>query len=278
VNGEIVWNRGVSRGEYFNDGDELGASRVALIGPRIATELFGGSDPVGETIRIGDVPFVVKGVLIPKGMDPHGNDLDLDVIIPITTMMKRILNVDYIAFGKIVLNDESQMEEAVSAITAILKERHHITDDSQLDFSIITPVFVRETISKMTRVFNVFLPLISLIALLAAGIVIAVLMVMSVNERVSEIGLRKAVGARSKDILFQFIAEVSATSIVGGIIGIALGLAAFGLVKMHMQIPFNLPLLVILGIIVLPILVGIGAGIIPARKASKYNPVDALRS
>jgi len=129
-------------------------------------------------------------------------------------MMKRIMNVDYIAMGKVVLNDESQMDEAVSSITAILKERHHITDDSQIDFSLITPVFVRETISKMTRVFNVFLPLISLIALLAAGIVIVILMYMSVNERVSEIGLRKAVGARSQDILFQFIAEVSATSLV----------------------------------------------------------------
>jgi putative ABC transport system permease protein len=103
-------------------------------------------------------------------------------------------------------------------------------------------------------------------------------MYMSVNERVSEIGLRKAVGARSKDILFQFIAEVSATSLVGGTIGIGLGLAAFGIVRMHMQIPFNLPVVVIAGIILLPILVGIVAGIIPARKASKYNPVDALRS
>lgn len=278
VNGEIVWNRGVIRGEYFNEAEELGASRVALIGPRIATVLFGNSDPIGETIRIGDVPFVVKGVLVSKGVDPHGNDLDLDVIIPITTMMKRIMNVDYIAMGKVVLNDESRMDEAVSNITAILKERHHITDDSQLDFSLITPVFVRETIGKMTRVFNVFLPLISLIALLAAGIVIVILMYMSVNERVSEIGLRKAVGARSKDILFQFIAEVSATSLVGGIIGIGLGLAAFGIVRMHMQIPFNLPLVLIAGIILLPILVGIVAGIIPARKASKCNPVDALRS
>ncbi len=278
VNGEIVWNRGVISGEYFNEGEVMGASRVALIGPRIATVLFGNSDPVGETIRVGDVPFVVKGVLVSKGVDPHGNDLDLDVIIPITTLMKRIMNVDYIAMGKVVLKDESQMDEAVRSITAILKERHHITDESQLDFSLITPVFVRETIHKMTRVFNVFLPLISLIALLAAGIVIVVLMYISVNERVSEIGLRKAVGARSKDILFQFIAEVSATSLLGGIIGIALGLAAFGIVRMHMQIPFNLPLVVITGIILLPILVGIIAGAIPARKASKYNPVDALRS
>jgi putative ABC transport system permease protein len=142
---------------------------------------------------------------------------------------------------------------------------------------IVTPAFVREKISEMTRVFNVLLPLISLIALLAAGIVIVVLMLMSVNERIAEIGLRKAVGARSRDVLIQFITEVSTTSLLGGIIGMAIGLAAFALVSTHMQIPFELSPLIFLGGFILPVLVGIIAGIMPARKAAKYNPVDALR-
>ncbi len=277
VQGEFVWNRGVSKGQYFNEGEELNASRIALIGPKIAQFLFGDADPIGESIRIGGTPFTVKGVLIPKGVDPHGNDLDLDIVIPITTLMKRMLNVDYLLMGKIALRENADMDEAVRSITAVLNERHHITDGSNSDFTILTPAFVKEKISEMTRVFNVFLPLISLIALLAAGIVIVVLMFISVNERMAEIGLRKAVGARSKDLMYQFITEVSATSLVGGIMGMVTGLALFAMISTMMQIPFRLSFIVFAGAILLPVAVGIMAGIIPARKAARYNPVDALR-
>jgi len=277
VNGQFVWNRGVIKGEYFNDGEELNASRVALIGSGIAVTLFGTSDPIGAQIRIGDVPFVVKGVLEPKGVDPHGNDLDLDVVVPITTMMKRMMNVDYIIMAKIILNDENRMDEAVSGITAVLNERHHLTENGKSDFSIITPTFVKEKIKEMTKVFSVFLPSISLIALLAAGIVIIVLMFMSVNERISEIGLRKAVGARSKDVLFQFMTEVSITSLIGGIIGMTFGLACFKVFGLFMNFPFYVPWQILVFGVLLPVLVGIAAGIIPARKAARYNPVEALR-
>lgn len=275
--GAIVWNRGVSSGEYFTEEEEITASRVALIGPGIATALFGSADPVGAQIRISNIPFTVKGVLVPKGVDPHGSDLDLEIVVPITTLMKRMLNVDYLSLGKFILNDETQMEEAVKGITAVLKERHHITEDNNADFMVITPTFVKEKISEMTRIFNVFLPLISLIALLAAGIVIVVLMLMSVNERIGEIGLRKAVGARSKDVLFQFVAEVSITSMFGGIVGMAIGLACFALISIKMQVPFSLSVLMLICGFVLPVMVGIIAGITPARKAAKYNPVDALK-
>jgi len=277
VNGQFVWNRGVIKGEYFNEGEELNASRVALIGSGIAVTLFGTSDPIGAQIRIGDVPFVVKGVLEPKGVDPHGNDLDLDVVVPITTMMKRMMNVDYIIMAKIILNDENRMDEAVSGITAVLNERHHLTENGKSDFSIITPTFVKEKIKEMTKVFSVFLPSISLIALLAAGIVIIVLMFMSVNERISEIGLRKAVGARSKDVLFQFMTEVSITSLIGGIIGMTFGLACFKVFGLFMNFPFYVPWQILVFGVLLPVLVGIAAGIIPARKAARYNPVEALR-
>ena len=155
-NGQIVWNRGVIKGEYFDDGEELNASRVALIGTKIAETLFGSSDPVGAQIRIGNVPFTVKGVLEPKGVDPHGNDMDMDVVVPITTMMKRMMNVDYIGMAKIVLSDENRMDEAVSGITAVLNERHHLSDGKS-DFSILTPTFVKAKIKEMTKVFNVFL-------------------------------------------------------------------------------------------------------------------------
>jgi putative ABC transport system permease protein len=277
TNGQFVWNRSVSKGEYFNEGEELNASRVAVIGPRVAETLFGTSDPVGAQIRIGEVPFIIKGVLEPKGVDPHGNDLDLDVIVPITTIMKRMMNVDYITHAKVILTDENKMDEVVSGITAVLNERHHLTNEGKSDYSIVTPTFVKEKIKEMTKVFNVFLPLISLIALLAAGIVIVVLMFMSVNERISEIGLRKAVGARSRDVLFQFLVEVSVTSLLGGMIGMSIGLACFKVFGSFMNFPFYIPWQIFVFGILLPVLVGMAAGVIPARKAARYHPVEALK-
>jgi putative ABC transport system permease protein len=220
---------------------------------------------------------MVKGVLEPKGVDPHGNDMDLDVIVPITTMMKRVMNVDYISMVKIIVTDENKMDEIVTGITSVLNERHHISGTDESDFMIITPTFVKENIRKMTRVFTVLLPIISLIALLAAGIVIVVLMLMSANERISEIGLRKAVGARSKDILFQFLIEVSSTSILGGIIGVTIGLVCFKIFASFMQLSFSIPWQIYVLGTILPVLVGITAGIFPAKKAAKYNPVEALR-
>jgi putative ABC transport system permease protein len=276
VNGQFIWNRGVALGEYFNDSEELNATRVAVIGPGIAEELFGKSNPVGDQLRIGNIPFIVKGVLEPKGVDPHGNDLDMDIIVPITTLMKRMMNVDYILMGKFVLADENRMKEAVAGITATLNERHHLSGNGSSDYSILTPTFVQEKIREMTRVFNVFLPLISLIALLAAGIVIVVLMLMSVNDRVSEIGLRKAVGARSKDISIQFLIEISATSLFGGIIGMVIGLSFFKMFGMMMHLPFYIPWQNFVIGIILPVLLGVISGLVPARKAANLDPVVAL--
>jgi putative ABC transport system permease protein len=277
VNGQFVWNRGVSSGAYFDDADVKSTARVALIGPKIAAGLFGESNPIGSTIRIGNIPFTVKGVLVSKGVDPHGNDLDLDVVIPITTMMKRVMNVDYLFLGKVVLTDDREMDQAVKAITAVLKERHHITRDDMADFTIMTPAFAREKIGEITKVFNVFLPLISLVILLVSGIVVVVLMTMSVSERNAEIGLRKALGARSKDILYQFLIEASVTSFIGGITGTILGIALYALVVVHIHVPFNVPLVAVVGGFLLPVITGMLASIIPAYKASGIAPAHALK-
>jgi putative ABC transport system permease protein len=277
VNGQFVWNRAVAQGEYFTDSEELNATRVAVIGPRIAETLFGMSDPVGAQIRIGNIPFIVKGVLEPKGVDPHGNDLDLDIIVPITTLMKRMMNADYILMAKFVISDETKMNEVVNGITATLNERHHLSGNATSDFSVLTPTFVQEKIKEMTRVFNLFLPLISLISLIAAGIVIVVLMLMSVSDRISEIGLRRAVGARSKDIRIQFLIEVSATFLLGGLTGMVIGLAFFKLFGWFMHLPFYIPWQNYVIGTLLPVLLGVMAGIIPAGKAADLDPVVALK-
>ncbi|KAF0212783.1 MAG: hypothetical protein FD178_3102 [Ignavibacteria bacterium] len=274
--GEMVWRRSVISGEYFSKAEEKSSARVALIGKKIAKKLFEGSKPVGSQIRIGTVPFIVKGVLEERGIDPHGTDLDMNVIVPITTLMNRLMNVNYIAGAKFEVEDASKTEEIAGKITSVLRERHSLNNNETNDFSIVTPVVVKEIIGKMNRVFTLFLPLISGIALVVGGVVIVVIMLMSVSRRVSEIGLRKALGARSQEIMFQFLIEAAVVSLFGGIIGLAIGLVGAGVFMSSMGLTFFIPWETILFGVLFPIIIGVLAGIIPARKAAKQDPIEAL--
>lgn len=274
--GELVWKRSVIAGEYFTKADEKSSARVALIGTKIAKKLFEGSSPIGEQIRIGAVPFTVKGVLEDKGIDPHGTDLDMNVIVPITTLMNRLMNVNYIIGAKLEVEDASKTEDIAVKITSVLRERHSLNTDETNDFHIVTPVVVKEIIGKMNRIFTLFLPLISGIALTVGGVVIVVIMLMSVSRRVSEIGLRKALGARPKDIMFQFLVEASVVSLFGGIVGLLIGLVGAWLFLSSRGITFFIPWQTILFGVLFPVIVGMLAGIIPARKAAKMDPVEAL--
>lgn len=274
--GELVWRRSVTSGEYITKADENSSARVALIGTKIAGKLFDGSNPVGEQIRIGAVPFIVKGVLEERGIDPHGTDLDMNVIVPITTLMSRLMNVDYVIGAKLEVEDASRTEEIAANVTSVLRERHSLNGDETNDFSIITPVVVKEMIAKMNRVFTLFLPLISGIALLLGGIVIVVILLMSVSRRVNEIGLRKALGARSRDIMIQFLVEASAVSLSGGVLGLIIGVAATWAFMSFMGLTFFIPWQTVAFAVLLPMVIGIGAGILPARKAARMDPVQAL--
>jgi putative ABC transport system permease protein len=276
-NAEEVWDRSVLTGSFYTEAHMKQSARVALVGTAVVKELFDGIDPVGEQIRIGSVPFRVIGVLEPMGIDPHGLDRDNEISVPITTIMRRLMNVDYIMTAKLQLADQSKMEETAAQISQILRERHHITADEPDDFTIITPVKVREIVSRMTNVFSVFLPLIAGIALLAGGVVIAALMLIMVNERTSEIGLRKAVGARAKDILLQFIMETTVITVTGGLIGFFLGTLGVQLLIVKMKLPVVLPWEAFILGIVFSAIVGMAAGIIPARRAASLDPVETLR-
>ena len=190
--------------------------------------------------------------------------------------MNRLMNVNYIAGAKFELEDASMTEEIAGKITSVLRERHSLNNNETNDFSIVTPVVVKEIIGKMNRVFTLFLPLISGIALLVGGVVIVVIMLMSVSRRVSEIGLRKALGARSQEIMFQFLIEAAVVSLFGGIIGLAIGLVGAGVFMSSMGLTFFIPWETILFGVLFPIIIGVLAGIIPARKAAKQDPIEAL--
>jgi putative ABC transport system permease protein len=276
-NHEEVWNRGVSRGAFFTDEEVRTSGRVALIGETLVRDLFGGSDPIGLQIRIGAVPVQVIGVLDSMGIDPHGWDRDNEVIIPYTTMMRRVMNIDYVQSAKILVVAGADLEGSVSAITGILRERHALGEDELDDFSMITPVQVREMVSSMNRIFTLFLPLLAAVSLLIGGIVVANLMLMGVNERRAEIGLRKAVGAQGRDIWLQFLLESSLVTAAGGVMALVIGAIGLSIIGSAME-----------GVSVMPweaatlgmcasVLVGLGAGVFPARRAAALDSVTTLR-
>ena len=270
---ERAWNRPVTRGAHISAEDVASAARVAMIGEVVARTLFEGRDPVGEQIRIGDVPFRVIGVLDRVGADPHGLDKDDEIVVPVTTLMRRLVNADFIGGAKIVLREGSDAEEVSFAVQDLLRSRHRIDADEPDDFAIFTPLQAQERVEAATRTFTLFMPLAASVALLVGALVVAALMLAAVNERRAEIGLRRALGARPADIRLQFLAESVTVTLLGGVLALLL---AWPIVRAHQPeagVPWAAGLLG-LGV---SILVGALAGVLPALRAARLDPVQALR-
>jgi putative ABC transport system permease protein len=274
---EIVWNRGVTRGSYFTAADVQSAARVAIVGETVVRDLFPSVDPVGQQIRIGTVPFRVVGVLAPFGIDPHGLDKDNEIIVPVTTLMRRLRNVDYIASAKLLVDTEADLDATVFAIEDVLRDRHGLAANVQNDFSMITPVHVEEMVASSNRVFTVLLPIVAIIAIVGGGVVVANLMLLSVNERRGEIGLRKAMGARTRDVWWQFVLEATVVTTVGGMLALAVGTAALPFITRAIDADTVFPWEVTLIGMGIAVAVGLVAGVVPARRAAQLDPVEALR-
>ncbi len=274
---ERVWERRVARGAMFEESDVRTSARVALIGETAARELFGSEDPLGGEILIGNVPFEVIGVLEPFGTDLHGMDRDDEIVVPLSTLMRRVMNVDTIIAAKLLVDDAAQVEGVVKSLKRALRERHQLPATRPDDFSVISAIAVQKMVGRTQRILAVYLPLVAGIALLVAAIVAATLMLASVNERVGEIGLRRAVGARVEDVQWQFLIETGMTMLGGGIAGIIAGLALAQLAAARLHLGDTLSWRAVLIGLVVSAVTGLLAGVLPARRAAQLDPADALR-
>ncbi len=275
-----AWEWSVESGDYFTDEDVASMARVAVLGKTVVNELYGNTDPIGTNIKVENVNFKVVGVLAPRGTSPMGMDMDSRIVIPYTTASRRVFNTPYISLIRVAAVDPNQVGKIESDVAALLKERHHIQPGFPEDYRVSGASSVSKMAKGMMGTLNLFLGLISLISLVVGGIVIMNIMLMSVGERVKEIGLRRAVGARKKDIRNQFLIESSLITLMGGIIGVFVGLVLAVLLpilskgKMPAMLSWE-PF--VLGF-VFSVLVGILAGIQPAEKAAEMDPVIALKS
>jgi putative ABC transport system permease protein len=275
------WNairrKPVARGEFITHDDMAHAAKVAVLGHRTALTLFGDEDPIGQTVRIANDPYVVRGVFAEVGASAAGEDFDDRVVVPLTTSMRRLFKRPY--FEQIVLQirDVDRMKETAESVRKLLRERHQIRDGAQDDFFVREPKDVTEAALSTSATLTRLLLGISVVALLIGGVVIMNVMLVSVGQRLREIGLRRAVGARRRDIVLQFLLEALGVATLGAGIGVALGAAvatALGARGVAVSRLTAVPILVAVGVSVAVTLL---FGLHPARKAAGVNPVVALR-
>jgi putative ABC transport system permease protein len=272
----------IESGVAFTSKDVEAASKVALLGKTAADNLFAGADPVGQIIRIRNVPLTVVGVLVAKGQSPTGQDQDDVVLIPLSTAKKRVLGVSQAssgAVGAIMVQSTgaSTLQAAQDQLRALIRQRHHLQPAQDDDFSIrnLEEVFAAQESSA--RVMAWLLAVIASVSLIVGGIGIMNIMLVSVTERTHEIGLRQAVGATTGDILLQFLVEAVAISLVGGIAGIGVGVLASVLISRFAQWSTVLGAGSIALAFAFSGLVGVFFGYYPARKAAFLDPIEALR-
>jgi putative ABC transport system permease protein len=273
------WN--VDSGELFTDADIRSANRVALIGKTVAENLFGDDiDPIGKTIRIKKSPFMILGVLESKGQSFDGRDQDDTIIVPITTAQRKLFGNQIPGSVRMIMaqaKSEKYMGVAEDAINDLIRQRHNIRENAESDFSVRNLTAMAKTASETAKTMSMLLGAIASISLLVGGIGIMNIMLVSVTERTREIGIRMAIGAREKDILLQFLLEACVISIVGCVIGIALGLGGALIVKKMVGAEILISMRSIVLAFSVAASVGVFFGYYPASKAAKLHPIEALR-
>lgn len=267
----------VAEGEFFSEDDCRSLSRVAILGADAQKQLFPDVDPIGKTIRIGDVPFVVRGVMVARGAGPAGGSLDNLIFIPVTTASKRLFNRDFLTMLIAQLKDPAQGQVAIDHIQTLLRGRHHIAQGALDDFNLTNPGAVMAQVNTLGSTLHKLLVVVAIAATGIGGIVIMSVTLIGVSERRTEIGVRRAVGASRNAILLQFLLEAVLLSFAGGILGILIGVGGTQIVARLQHLPFLLLPMAIFAASLLSIVLGLLFGVYPAWKASMTDPIDALR-
>ncbi len=267
----------IATGEFFTEGDVRTAARVCVIGKTVADNLFAGNDPVGQTMRIRNLPFRVIGVLNPKGQNQYGQDQDDTVIVPYTTAQKKMLSITSINQIMVSAISPNATFTAESQITDLLRQRHKLGANQDNDFFVRNLTDVAELADQNSKIFTNLLASIAGVSLLVGGIGIMNIMLVSVTERTREIGIRMAIGARSKAIRRQFLIESITLSVAGGILGILVGVGAVFTISKTLNWPTLISPASIVAAVLFSAFVGIAFGYYPARKAAGLDPIDALR-
>ncbi len=264
-------------GAPFTAQDVRSANKVCVIGRTTATQIYGNENPIGQILRIKNVPFTITGVLTPKGLSPQGVDQDDIVVMPYTSAMKRVIGGTTLRNINVQIGDPSQIPAAQQQIISLLRQRHNIRAGRDDDFTVRTQQEIAEAATATSKVMTVLLGAIAGVSLLVGGIGIMNIMLVSVTERTREIGVRMAVGAHGTDILTQFLIEAVTLSSVGGVIGIICGIGASRILSIYAHWPTLISIASIAIAFLFSAAVGVFFGFYPARKAAALDPIEALR-
>jgi putative ABC transport system permease protein len=270
-----AWN--VDKGAFFGESEVRAAAKVCLLGSTVAQALFAGEEPVGQTVRIKNIPFRVIGVLETKGGSMMGQDQDDIVVAPYTTVMRLLKGRTKIDMFTASAASRGSVEQAQKEIESLLRQRHRIQPGQDSDFMIRSQQEIAATADQTSKTLSVLLASAASISLLVGGIGIMNILLVSVTERTREIGIRMAIGAKGRDILTQFLIEALALSIAGGAIGIALGIGASRVLAWKAKWPILLSPMAVVLAFGFSAAIGVFFGFYPARKASKLDPIEALR-
>jgi putative ABC transport system permease protein len=268
----------VQDGVFFTEEQNAALARVAVIGTDVRTALFPDEDPLGKTFRIGDVPFQVIGLLKSRGAGPAGGSLDNLVLIPVNTASRRLFNRDFLTMVIAQVKDPERSSEATEKVSELLRERHHIRPPALDDFTITNPAVTMAQVTRASSALTKILTGIAAMALLIGGVVIMSLMSIAVSERWKEIGVRRSVGATRCDIVSQFMLEATLVALLGGITGAVMGWGGIQFATRMQKLPQILVWRPFAAAILLSMIVGVVFGIYPAWKASRLDPIQALRS
>ncbi|HEX5875188.1 MAG TPA: ABC transporter permease [Pyrinomonadaceae bacterium] len=267
----------VATGSFFTDSDVRTAARVIVIGQTLADNLFPGADPIGQDLRVQNLPFRIVGVMNRKGQDPQGRDQDDVAFAPYTTVQKKILGRDRIQIAFVSAISQDATYTAQSQITELLRQRHKLTASEPNDFTVRNMTDVAEAANETSKTMTILLACIAGVSLLVGGIGIMNIMLVSVTERTREIGIRMAIGARSSAVRSQFLIESIVLSLTGGTIGIILGVVLSLAIPAFLGWPTLVSMMAIVGSVLFSAAVGIFFGYYPARKAASLDPIEALR-